>query len=218
MPKSKTNPITLLLVDDHQVVRVGLKALLQQTPSIRVTGEAATVAEAVREVDRLSPDVVLMDIRLPDGSGIDACREIRKRSSRTRVLFLTSFSKDSLVSDAMAAGAQGYILKEIGTEKLVQSIHDVANGQAVLDASATQSVLRQLNEVAKSGGKKALLSPQEQRVGELLPEGKRNKEIGAILGLSEKTVKNYLSRIYEKLHVTGRAEAAAYFVRSLQEW
>ncbi|HVR72985.1 MAG TPA: response regulator transcription factor [Planctomycetota bacterium] len=217
MSRSKLNPITLLLVDDHQVVRVGLKALLQQTPSIRVTGEAATAAEAVREADRLSPDVVLMDIRLPDGSGIDACREIRKHSSGTRVLFLTSFLQDNLVLAAMAAGAQGYILKEIGTERLVQSIHDVANGKEVLDASATQSVLRQLLEVGKGGGKKGLLSPQEQRVGELLPEGKTNKEIGEILGLKEKTVKNYLSRVYEKLHVKTRAAAAAHFVRSLME-
>lgn len=217
MVKSNVNPITLLLVDDHQVVREGLKSLLQQAPSIRVTGEAATAAEAIREADRLSPDVVLMDIRLPDGSGIDACREIRKHSSGTRVLFLTSFLQDNLVLAAMAAGAQGYILKVIGRERLVQSIHDVANGQEVLDASVTQSLVRQLVEVGKSGGKKALLTRQEQRVGELLPDGKTNKEIGAILGLKEKTVKNYLSRVYEKLHVKTRAAAVAYFVKRFME-
>lgn len=205
--------IRLLLVDDSEVVRAGLRALLGNEPTLDVVGEAANVAQGVAASERLKPDVVLLDIRLPDGSGIDACRQILKRSPETRVLMLTSVLDDSVVDDAIRAGAHGYLLKEIDGRGLVSAIRDVAAGKSTLDPAITARVM----QLVKAGGtaRDALadLSPQEKRVLALIAEGCTNKEVAAQLGLSEKTVKNYLSTVFEKLHVSRRAEAAVIYAQ-----
>jgi two-component system response regulator DevR len=213
-PKS----ITLLLVDDHEVVRLGLRSLIAKSGGIRVLGEAATVAEAVREAQRLRPDVVLMDLRLPDGSGITACREILSRAPRTRVLFLTSYSDEDAVRATVLAGASGYLLKEIGQQALIDGIKAVASGQSILDPRVTQAVLRQLTTPpASPGAGEEALSPQERRILEHVVEGKTNKQIAAAMGISDKTVKNYLSNAFQKLQVTRRSHAAVLFSRMVKK-
>jgi DNA-binding NarL/FixJ family response regulator len=215
MEASESKPIRLLLVDDHEIVRIGLKTLLSRFPRINVVGEAGSVAQAVSEAARLTPDVVLLDIRLPDGSGFDACRQIQKQPTETRVLVLTSFVNDSIILEATAAGADGYLLKEINGDALVRAIETVAAGQSILDPSITRRVLGliQPNTEAVAGGKLAMLSAQEKRVLALVAEGKTNKEIAAVLGLSDKTVKNYFSNVLDKLQLTRRSQAAVFFIQ-----
>jgi two-component system, NarL family, response regulator DevR len=196
--------ISLLLVDDHEVVRAGLCALLGDIEGLRIVGEAGSVAEAVRQAERLRPDVILMDLRLPDGSGLDACREILSNAPHTRILFLTSHSDEQAVMSTVLAGAAGYVLKDIGHQALVCAIRDAAAGRPILDARVTQPVIRGV-QMADA------LSAQERRVLALVVEGKTNKEIGAALALSDKTVKNYLSNAFQKLGVSRRAQAAALF-------
>lgn len=206
-------PISLVLIDDSEVVRAGLRALLGTDASIRIVGEGTNVANGVEEVSRLRPQVVLLDIQLPDASGFDACRQILKRSPDSRVIFLTSAVSDSMVDEAIRSGAQGYLLKEIDGRALVNAIRDVAAGKSILDPAVTARVLH----LVKSGGsgRDALgsLSPQEKRVLALIAEGCTNKEVGLKLGLSEKTVKNYLATVFEKLHVSRRAEAAVIYAQ-----
>jgi two-component system, NarL family, response regulator DevR len=215
MPRRHTNNIRLLLVDDHEVLRLGLKTLFTETEGIQVVGEAGTQAEAVAEADRLHPDVVLMDVRLPDGSGIDACREIRNTSPETRVLFLTSFADDEAVMATIMAGAKGFLLKEISGEELVRAVKTVAEGQSILDPAITQRVLTKMQDlfIPTPDGDKELLAPQEMKVLTLVAEGKTNKEIAVVLELSDKTVGHYLEKIFQKLQVTRRSQAAAEFVR-----
>jgi two-component system, NarL family, response regulator DevR len=206
--------VRVVLVDDSEVVRTGLKALLSVEPAIEIIGEATNVSTAVETTIRLKPEVLLLDVRLPDGTGFDACRQILQRLPETRVLVLTSVADDALVDEAIRAGAHGYLLKEINTQGLVQAIADVAAGKSILDPAITARVIR----LVKAGGsseRDALraLSPQETRVLALIAEGRTNKEVGGELGLSEKTVKNYLSNIFEKLHVSRRAQAAAIYVQ-----
>jgi len=211
----KTKPIRLMLVDDHRVVRAGLRSLLAGAPNLRVVGEAGTVAEAVAEAARLRPDVILMDVRLPDGDGIEACREIRAARPETLVLFLTSFADDDAVLATIAAGAQGYLLKEIDESGLIRAIETVAAGRSILDPQVTERVLARLRAGASSeaAGKKLDLSPQEQKVLALVADGQTNKEIASALQLSEKTVRNYLSHIFQKLHVTRRSQAAVLYAK-----
>jgi two-component system response regulator DevR len=214
MSKNTPPPIRLLLVDDSDVVRAGLRALLGAEPGLQLLGEAASVAEAVTAARKLHPDVILLDIRLPDGTGFDACRQILRVTPDARVLILTSVVDDALLDEAIRAGTHGYLLKEINARLLVQAIRDVAAGQSILDPAITARVL----QLVKTGpGSPAAnvgsLSPQERRVLAAIAEGKTNKEAGAELGLSEKTVKNYLGNIFEKLHVTRRAQAAALFAQ-----
>lgn len=206
-------PITLLLVDDHEMVRQGVRLLLLKASRIAVTGEAGTMAEAVKEAARLRPTVVLMDLRLPDGSGVEACREIRSRAPRTRVIFLSSVEDDEAVLASIAAGADGYLLKTIGGAALVQAVETVAAGQSILDPSVTQRVLARMRTGARpsGGGMTEELSPQERRVLELVTEGKTNKEIASALDLSPKTVRNYLSNVFQKLQVTRRSQAAVLY-------
>lgn len=206
--------IQLFIVDDSEVVRAGLRALLGTEPTLAVVGEAANVAAGIAGSRRLQPDVVLLDIRLPDGSGIDACRQILHACPHTRVLMLTSVLDDSVVDDAIRAGAHGYVLKEIDGRNLVNAIRDVAAGRSILDPAITARVL-QLMRSGGAGGRDALaaLSPQEKRVLALIAEGCTNKEVAAQLGLSEKTVKNYLSTVFDKLHVSRRAEAAVIYAQ-----
>jgi DNA-binding NarL/FixJ family response regulator len=196
--------IALLLVDDHEVVRAGLRTLLGDIEGIEIVGDAGTVAEAVEEAARLRPAVVLMDLRLPDGSGLDACREILSSAPETRILFLTSHSDEQAVMSTVLAGAAGYVLKDIGHHALVCAIRDAAAGRPILDARVTQPVISRLQ-------KADALSAQERRVLALVVEGKTNKEIAAALELSDKTVKNYLSNAFQKLGVSRRSQAAVLF-------
>jgi two-component system response regulator DevR len=212
--------ISVLIVDDSELVRTGLKTLLDLHGEagghrLRVIGEAATVAAAVSETERLKPSVVLLDIRLPDGSGLTACRQILASETEVKVLILTSVIDDNLVYDAMSSGAHGYLLKEINAQGLCQAIVDVAAGKFILDPSLTTRVLN----LVRTGGatpaeqnKLAILSAQERRVLALVAEGKTNKEIAEQMGLSDKTVKNYLSNVFEKLKINRRSQAAVMYL------
>jgi DNA-binding NarL/FixJ family response regulator len=209
----------LIIVDDHEVVRAGLRILLKRWPNIEVVGEASTAAEGIELARTLAPDVVLMDMRLPDASGVDACREIRAMSPAPRVVFLTAFADEDAVMAAIFAGADGYLLKEIGGEALVGAIEAVARGQSILDPGVTRSVLdgmRSMTLPAKRRTRSVPLSSQEQHVLALVAEGKTNKEIAAALGLSYKTVKNYLSNVFQKLQVSHRSQAAALFASQVR--
>ncbi len=210
-------PIRVLIVDDSTLVREGLRAVLASQPGerkITVVGEAATVATGVDAALTLAPDVVLMDIRLPDGSGLEACRQILSRAPDRRVLVLTSVVDDQLVLQAIRAGAHGYLLKEIDSRGLVNALIDVSEGKSILDPAVTARVMQLAR--AGDGGADALssLSPQERRIVALIAEGCTNKEAAQKLGLSEKTVKNYLSTVFEKLHVSSRAQAAALYAQN----
>lgn len=205
-----------MVVDDHEVVRAGLARLLGRSGKFRLVSAAATVADAMTEARRLRPDVVLMDLRLPDGSGIEACREILESSPSTRVLFLTSYSDEEAVAASVLARASGYLLKSIGRQALVHAIQAVADGQSILDPQVMRPALVRLRDaVAPSAGRRLHdLSPQEKRVLGLVVEGRTNKEIAAALNLSDKTVKNYLSNAFQKLQVQRRSHAAAVFIRA----
>jgi len=215
MPAIKPKAVRVLLVDDHEIVRLGLRMVLSQQPSVMVAGEAATMAEAIQQANKLKPDVILMDIRLPDGSGVDACREILSDRSDAQVIFLTSFSDDESVLAAVLAGARGYVLKEIDSASLVRAIHAVAAGRSILDLAVTGRALGWLRGFAAGqdmpGTNK--LSAQEERVLALVADGKTNKEIAGALNLSDKTVRNYLANMFQKLQITRRAQAAALFVK-----
>lgn len=204
-------PIRILVVDDHEVVRVGLKKVLEADPQMVVAGEAATAGEAVARAQADRPDVVLMDIRLPDGDGIEACRDILATCPNVRVLFLTSFADDETVLGAVLAGAHGFCVKRMDVESLVQSIKRVAAGESVLDPVATQRMLGWVRSGGTPPAGPQTLSPQEQRIVALVAEGKTNKEIAQELGLSPNTVKNYLSKAFQKLQITRRAQAVALF-------
>ena len=206
--------LRILLVDDHEVVRVGLRALLSRHPDFDVVGEAATAAEAVERALALRPDVVVMDIRLPGKSGIDACREIVRQAPEVQVIMLTSYAEDDLVFEAIEAGAAGYVLKQIGSEALVQSLERVGRGESLLDPALTKRVFARLREAVRKERGEAFrdLTEQELKILALIAEGKTNKEIASALYLSEKTVRNYVSSILGKLGLQSRAQAAAYAV------
>ena len=208
-------PLRVLLVDDHEVVRSGVKALLQATEDIVVTAEAGSVREAIDEADRTRPDVVVMDVRLTDGSGIEATREIRAKHPKTAVVMLTSFADDEALFASIMAGASGYVLKQVKGGELVRAIRTVGKGESLLDPAVTSAVLDRLRKGKHllKDEKLARLSPQEERILSLVADGKTNKEIGEELNLAEKTVKNYVSSILSKLEVARRAEAAAYLAR-----
>jgi two-component system response regulator DevR len=206
--------LRVMLVDDHEIVRSGITAMLAATDDIRVVAEAESVQEAVREAERTRPDVVVMDIRLVDGSGIEATREIRDRLPDTKVLMLTSFADDEALYASIMAGAAGYVLKQIKGGDLVRGIRTVGAGESLLDPATTRLVLdRRRRGKHLKDEKLALLSPQEEKILALVAEGMTNNQIGAELFLAEKTVKNYVSNILGKLEVVRRAEAAAYLAR-----
>jgi two-component system, NarL family, response regulator DevR len=211
--------IRLMLVDDHEVVRMGLNALFGQTRGIEVVAEAGSVADAVKGAAQHRPDVILMDLRLPDGTGIDACRDILSAHPDTRVLFLTSHSDEEAVVSTILAGAAGYLLKEVGAQALVNAIELVHGGQSILDPKVTKAVLHRMSmldgKVAVKESSRDKLSPQERRILALVVEGKTNKEIAKALGLSNKTVKNYLSNAFQKLHVGRRSHAAVLYERGI---
>ena len=212
MLAAKTPQIRILLVDDHEVVRVGLRSVLNRVPEIKVVGEAASMSEAIAQTSRFRPQVVVMDVRLPDGNGVEACREIIAAYPQTRILFLTSYADDESLLAAVAAGAHGYLLKEIGSQGLIQAIQTVASGGSILDPAVTARALAWIKSRGTSSSADKL-SPQEERVLALVADGKTNREIADALGLREKTIKNYLANIFDKLHFTRRSQAAAYFVR-----
>ncbi|MGH7147182.1 MAG: response regulator [Nitrospiraceae bacterium] len=208
-------PVRVLIVDDCEVVRVGLRTVLSRQDSISVVGEAATATDAAVESCRLQPDVVLMDVRLSGDSGVDACRAIKESCPATRVLFLSSYEDDEAVLAAVIGGASGYLMKQVNAEELLRAIHAVAQGQSILDPVITQPLLTRmrLQKAEACGPQRVTLSTQQQRVLALVAEGKTNKEIGSSLELSDKTVKNYIRFIFQKLKVTRRAQAAAFFIR-----
>ncbi|MDP9403814.1 MAG: response regulator transcription factor [Actinomycetota bacterium] len=204
-----------MVVDDHEVVRQGVAAMLRQSQGVVVVGEATSPREAVAVAEATQPDVVVMDVRLGKDSGIEATREIRARRPATQVIMLTSFDDDAALFSSIMAGAAGYLLKQVRGTDLAAAVRSVARGQSLLDPAVTSSVLERIR---KGGGvlkdeRLARLSPQEERVLELVAKGKTNKEIGDELFVSEKTVKNHISHIFTKLEVNRRAEAASYFTR-----
>jgi two-component system, NarL family, response regulator DevR len=207
--------LRVMLVDDHEVVRGGIKAVLSAQEDISIVAEAGSVAEAVREAARTQPDVIVMDVRLADGSGIEATREIRAQRPETQVLMLTSFADDEALFASIMAGASGYVLKQIRGGELMRAIRAVGQGQSLLDPAVTASVLERLRKGKHllKDEKLARLTAQEERILALMAEGHTNREIGKQLRLAEKTIKNYVSVILSKLEVARRAEAAAYLAR-----
>ncbi|HEY8018883.1 MAG TPA: response regulator transcription factor [Actinomycetota bacterium] len=212
---TKKPPLRVMLVDDHEIVRDGIRAMLATQEDVVVTAEAGTVREAVDEAGRTRPDVVVMDVRLADGSGIEATREIRANHPATRVLMLTSFADDEALFASIMAGASGYVLKQVKSGDLMRAIRAVGAGDSLLDPSVTNAVLDRLRKGKHlmRDEKLARLSPQEERILTAVADGKTNREIGDDLHLAEKTVKNYVSSILSKLEVARRAEAAAYLAR-----
>jgi DNA-binding NarL/FixJ family response regulator len=211
----------IVLVDDHELVRIGLKSLLERHPQFDVVGEAGSAREALEQVESLKPDVVVMGIRLPGTSGIDACEQIVNQYPETKVLMLTSYAEDEMLFSAIRAGASGYVLKQIGSEDLVKAIESVGRGEALLDPAVTQRVFQEVRRAVKEEEASAFshLSQQEKHVLLLVSEGKTNREIAKNLFLGEGTVRNYVSSILSKLSVNNRAEAAAYAVQhSLREY
>jgi two-component system, NarL family, response regulator DevR len=203
--------IRVMLVDDHEVVRQGLRAMLEAHEDLEVVAEAGSAGESIHRARESKPDVVVMDVRLPDRSGVEACRDIRDEHPDTAVLMLTSFSDDQALFDSIMAGAAGYVLKQIRGGDLVDGIRRVASGQSLLDPQVTARVLdRVRNPVGDEDPRLARLTPTEHRILEMIAEGRTNREIGDRIHLAEKTVKNYVSTILTKLQVARRAEAAAY--------
>ncbi len=216
MPKQR-----IVLVDDHEVVRLGLRALLERHPQFEVVGEAGTAKEAIELAGRITPDVVLMDIRLPGMSGIEACEAITRENPAIKVIMLTSYAEDEMLFSAIRAGASGYVLKQIGGEDLVKAIESVGRGEAMLDSAVTQRVFQEVRRAVKEEEASAFanLSQQEKHVLLSVSEGRTNREIAKALYLGEGTVRNYVSSILSKLGVSNRAEAAAYAVEhNLREY
>jgi DNA-binding NarL/FixJ family response regulator len=208
-------PLRVMLVDDHELVRDGIKSLLEDTADVHVVAEAGSVREAIERAGWARPDVVVMDVRLSDGSGIEATREIRTKLPKTQVLMLTTFADDEALLASVMAGAAGYVLKQIKGPDLVRAIRTVGSGESLLDPAMTKGVLDRLRKGKNllKDERLARLSAQEERILQAVAAGKTNKQIGDELHLAEKTVKNYVSSILAKLEVARRAEAAAYLAR-----
>ena len=209
--------LRVMLVDDHEVVREGLRALLSRRPGMRVVAEAGTVAQAIEVAARERPNVVVMDVRLPDGSGVEACREIRSQLPETRMIMLTSYADEEAVLASILAGASAYLLKQTRGQQLAEAVEAVARGESLLDPQVTMRVLDQVRNMAAgaSADKKSQLTENEYKILKLIAEGKTNREIASDIYLSDKTVKNYVSSILSKLNLKRRSEAAAYIARRL---
>jgi two-component system response regulator DevR len=217
MTETRPTPVLrLLVVDDHEVVRQGLVALLDRREGFQVVAEASTVAEALEQARRHEPEIVIMDVRLPDGSGIEACREIRAEMPTTKVVMLTSYPDEEAVLSAIVAGASGYLLKQVRARDLVAALEAVGRGESLLDPAVTEKVLERIRRIA-SGSQEtdelSQLTGQERKILLLVAEGKTNKEIAAEIFLSDKTVKNYVSSILAKLNLERRAQAAAFVAK-----
>jgi len=211
--------LKVILVDDHEIVRQGLKALLEAEDDIDVIGEAAGGAQAVEVARSYKPDVVVMDVRMPEGGGVEACREIRDQVPETKVIMLTSFSDDEALFNSIMAGASGFVLKQIRGSDLVDAIRTVGGGESLLDPGVTTRVLERLRKAKfdDKDPKLSRLSPQEERILDMIGEGLTNRQIAERIHLSDKTVKNYVSTILQKLEVARRAEAASYVARARAE-
>jgi DNA-binding NarL/FixJ family response regulator len=209
------NPnVSVLLVDDHEVVRMGLRTLLDKRDGLTVVAEAGSVAEAISAARRSRPDVIIMDIRLPDGNGVEACREIRGDLPDTKVIMLTSYADDEAVYGSIMAGASGYLLKQTRGQNLAEAIERVAHGESLLDPTVTEKVLARMRALASGEADElSALSVQERKILSLIAEGKTNKEIAGEVFLSDKTVKNYVSSILNKLNLRRRSEAAAFIAQ-----
>jgi DNA-binding NarL/FixJ family response regulator len=205
--------ITVFLLDDHEIVRRGVRDLINAEPDITVIGEAATATSALARIPALKPDVAVLDIRLPDGDGVTVCREIRSKMPQLACLMLTSFSDDEALFDAIMAGAAGYVLKQIRGTDLIGAIRAVASGQSLLDPEAASRVMRRMRDQAAATDPLASLTDQERRILALIGEGLTNRQIGDRLFLAEKTVKNYISALFAKLGMQRRSQAAAYAAR-----
>jgi DNA-binding NarL/FixJ family response regulator len=207
--------LSILLVDDHEVVRLGLRSLLDRHPDFEVVAETGSEAEAVDKALEYRPDIVLMDIRLAGGNGVEACQQITSQLAETKVIMLTSYAEDEMLFAAIRAGASGYVLKQVGGNELIHSIEATARGEATLDPSLTQRVFSEIRRSIQKDEAAAFgeLTAQEMQVLALIAEGKTNREIASALFLSEGTVRNYVSSILAKLSVSNRAEAAAYAIQ-----
>lgn len=207
--------LRILLVDDHEVVRLGLATLLEDVPSVTVVGEAGSAREAMMACERLDPDLVILDIRLPDQTGVDVCRRITERWPDMRVIMLTSYTDDDLIAEAILAGAVGYVLKQVGNEELLRAIEAVRRGEALLDPQVTQRVLQRMRQTERLLDASAFrdLSKREIEVLHLVSQGKSNREIAEALSVSEKTVRNHVSSLLSKLGLNNRIELATYAVK-----
>ena len=208
-PGPGEEPVSVFLLDDHEVVRRGVAALLDAEPDLEVIGEAGTASQALARIPALRPDVAILDVRLPDGDGVSVCREIRSQLPEVACLMLTSFADDDALFDAVMAGAAGYVLKQIHGTDLVGAVRTVASGQSLLDPRSTARMLERLREQANRKDPLAALSDQERRILELIGEGLTNRQIGERMYLAEKTVKNYVSNLLAKLDMQRRTQAAA---------
>ena len=208
--------LRILLVDDHEVVRVGLRALINDQPGMKVVGEAATAREAVIQAGIQRPDIVVLDLRLPDGHGVDVCRDIKAKFPNTRIIVLTSFADDDAILDAIAFGAEGYVLKKIGSDEILDAIRRIGRGENILDPSVTETVLSSMRHLKRQEWAHAFsgLNARELNILALVTEGKTNGEIGQVLHLSERTVRNYVSTILSKLNLKSRTQAAAFAARN----
>lgn len=205
--------IRVFLLDDHEIVRRGLREMLEADGEFEVVGEAGTAEEAVGRIPATTPDVAVLDVRLPDGDGVEVCREVRSRHPEIACLMLTSYSDDEALFEAIMAGAAGYLLKQIRGNELVDAIRTVAAGRSLLDPAVTQKVLERIRAGTAEDAQIAQLTDQERRIFELIGEGLTNRQIAEQVHLAEKTVKNYVSNLLMKLGMERRTEAAAYAAR-----
>jgi len=207
-------PISVFLLDDHEIVRRGVRELIEAEPGLAVVGEASTAAEAIQRIPAVRPDVAVLDVRLPDGSGVEVCREVRSQLPGLACLMLTSFSDDDALFEAIMAGASGYVLKQIRGNDLVAAIRRVASGESLLDPTVTSKVLHRLRHPSEEDERLSKLTPQERKILDLIAEGATNRQIGNELHLAEKTVKNYVSNMLMKLGMSRRTEAAVFAVKA----
>jgi len=205
--------IRVFLLDDHEIVRTGLRSLLESTEDLEVVGEAGTTAEALARIPALRPDVAILDVRLPDGSGVEVCREVRSQMPDTACIMLTSYADDEALFASIMAGSSGYVLKQVGGNSLVDDVRRVAAGESLLDPALTDRVLRRLREGPEEEPLLASLTGQERRILDLIAEGKTNRQIAEDMFLAEKTVKNYVSNLLTKLGMERRTQAASYATR-----
>ena len=206
--------IKVLLVDDHSIVRNGLRMILELDQRLEICGEASTLSETMTVISNTNPDLVLLDLKLPDGDGIIGCNNIKRQFPSIKIIILTAYADDHIVIEAIRAGADGYLLKNIESEELIEGIISVYSGESILDPSVTESVFNQIKVEGKEYQKESKLSPKESEILQMISLGKANKEIATLMHISDKTVRNYVSNIFKKLNVSNRTEAATYWIRN----